>query len=324
MLRRILIALVLVLFVSGAVVTWFWWHMQPSPKGEAYVVLDASPLWDGTGQVRRLLQKLPWGAKLTILDRYRNSVEVRTGQGKVGWVDEDDLVDPGVWQRLGTFASRVRQMTVQAPGHTRVLSNLRLDPGRSSPRIGQLRRNTPVEVLARGVATWSGGPGGQPQKEDWLLVRARTPGGEVAGWALGDFIQEDLPDPLPAYASSSGVDAIAWFALRKVQDPNAGSKPNYLLAGTSGPEGQPCDFTRISVYTWSVKQQHYVTSFTQGDLCGHLPIQVTFSPDRERDVFFSFQNLEPGASKVLTYGMRSTIVRLLRSPTAARRKPRSR
>lgn len=320
MLRRILITLALVLLISGAASAWLWWHATPSPKGEAYVGMDAAPLWNGNGQVRSRLQKLPWGTKLTVLDHYGDSVQVRTGKGIVGWVNEDNLIDPGVWQRLGKLAVRVRRMTTQAPAHARVLSNLRLDPGRTSPRVGQLRRNTPVDVLARGVATWDGGPGGRPRKEDWLLVRAHLPGGgEIAGWVLGSFIEEDLPQPLPAYASSAGVDPVAFFPLREVKDPRAGVKPNYLLAGVGGPAGGPCDFTRVGVYTWSVTHRQYETAFVQSNLCGHLPIRVEFKNDRQREVLFSFENLDPRGNKTLTYRMRGTMVRRLRSRPATPR-----
>jgi hypothetical protein len=313
MLRRILITLALVLLISSAAGAWLWWHAMPSPQGAAYVVLNDTPLWNGNGQVRSLKQKLPWGQKLTILNHYGDSVQVRTTKGTIGWVEEGNLMDPDVWQSLGKLAARVRQMTTQAPAHTRVLSNLRLAPGRSSPRVGQLRRNTPVEVLARGVATWNGGPGGRPRKEDWLLVRARLPaGGQIAGWVLGNFIQEDLPEPLPAYAASAGMDPVALFALRKVNDPRMGLKPNYLLAGASGPAGGPCDFTKLSVYTWSIRQHQYVTAFVQSNLCGHLPIQVRFEQNPQHDVLFSFRNLGLRGEQTRNYRMRHTIVRRLK------------
>ncbi len=309
MLRRILIALVLVLLVSGAAGAWLWWHMQPSAKGFAYVALDRAPLWDGTGPVRRLLGQLPWGEKLTVLGHYADSTEVRRAGGEIGWAESDDLADPQVWAQLGALAARVRQMTPQAVGHTRVLSNLRLNPGIDSPRIGQLRPNTSVEILARGVAASNSGAEGQPRKQDWLLLRARRQGGgQIAGWSLADFIQDDPPDPLATYATSSGVTPVAWFPLRTVNDPRAGTKPYYLFAGTSAAEGSPCDFTRISVYTWSVVKEQYATAFTEGDLCGRLPLDVAFDSDPRKDVHFRFRNLGPGGEETLAFLMRATIV----------------
>jgi hypothetical protein len=319
MLKRIVIAVVVVLLVSGLAGAWIWWHAQPQPKGVAYVGSGDVPLWDGTGQVRRRLAKLPYGEKITILDHYRDSVEIRTGKGAVGWVNEDGLIDPAVWNQLGQLAARVRAMIVQARGHTRVLSNLRLDPGRGSPRIGQLRKDTPVEILRRGVAEWAGaGNGGSPRKEDWLLVRARTAvHGEIAGWVLGRFIVEDPPDPLPAYATSAAMAPVAWFPLRQVDDP-AGPKPNYLMLGASGPEGQPCDFTKARVYTWSVTNQRYETAFVRNDLCGKLPVSVTLEPNQHQDVLIQFENLAPGSKQTVTYRMRASMVRQLRAPPPPR------
>lgn len=322
MLRRIVIASVLVLLVAGAAGAWLWWHQEPAAKGFAYVALDRTPLWDGTGPVRRRLDQLPWGEKLTVLDRYANSLEVRTSSGEIGWAKADDLVAPEAWAQLGALAARVRQMIPQAAGHARVLSNLRLAPGTASPRIAQLPRGTPVEILARGVAASDSGTGNAPRKQDWLLLRTRMPGGgQIAGWAVADFIQDDPPDPLPTYAAASGVAPVAWFPLRRVHDPQAGWKPYYLFAGTSAAEGSPCDFTRISVYTWSLEQERYVTAFTQGGLCGLLPLDVTLESGPRQDTRFRFRNLGPGGEQALTYLMRDTIVF---PPRLARPAPRRR
>lgn len=314
MLKRILIAIVLVVLASGFAGAWIWWHAVPKPKGEAYIGVGDTPLWDGTGQVRRRLAKLSYGDKVAILDEYQNSVEVRTSKGAVGWVDENGLIDPGVWNRIGQLAVRVRGMVTQAQGHTKVISNLRLDPGRSSPRIGQLPKDIPVEVLARSVAELPGAPNhGAPRKEDWLLVRAKAPAvGQIAGWVLGRFVGDDPPEPLPEYATSAAMNPVAWFPLRTVDDAS-GSRPNYLMAGTRGPEGQPCDFTMLRVYTWSVAHQRYETAFVENDVCGKLPITVTFERDPQQDVLFRFDNLDPSGSQSLVYRMRSTIVRQLRS-----------
>lgn len=322
MVRRVLIMVAVVLLVSGVAWGWLWWNAKPSPKGEAYVGMTNVPLWDGNGQVRRRLQNLSWGDKLTILDQYNDSIEVRTAQGKVGWVNQDRLIDAAVWQRLGSLAERVRQMTTQAPAHTAVLSNLRLDPGRTSPRVGQLKPNTPVDVLERGVATRSEASAvarDTSRKEDWLLVRARTGDGtQIAGWVLASFIDLDLPDPLPAYATSAGMSPIAFFPLRTVQDPSDGPKPYYLVAGSSGVQGQPCDFTMLRVYTWSTVKHRYETSFVRNDLCGHLPIRVERDADPQHDAQFSFDNFSASGSQPLTYRMRSTIVRPVRSPSPSR------
>ncbi|HEV2388979.1 MAG TPA: SH3 domain-containing protein [Candidatus Acidoferrales bacterium] len=324
MLRRILIALAVVVCLSAVGAGWLWWHEQPKAQGEAYVGAGDVPLWDGTGQVRRRLARLSYGDKVTILDRYRDSVEVRTPAGVVGWADESGLLMPDLWARLEKLAASTQAMVVQARGHVGVLANLRINPGRDAPRIGQLTRGAPVEVLGRGVV-----PSGPPapahtivdteqRKEDWLLVRARVPGfGAIAGWVLGRFVAYDMPDPLPQYATSEGFRPVAWFELHNVTDPAAGPKPYYLVAGTRGPEGQSCDFTTLHVYTWSLAHHGYETAFVQNDLCGRLPVAVTLEPGE--DAQFRFENVDSAGTRTLAYRMRSTIVRPVRE---GRRAPR--
>ncbi|MDE3136382.1 MAG: SH3 domain-containing protein [Acidobacteriota bacterium] len=322
MLRRVLIAVAVVLLVSGGVGAWLWWKASPPAKGEAYVGMAGVPLWDGNGQIRRRVQNLAWGEKLVVLAQYNDSIKVRTPQGKVGWVNEDRLMDPDVWQRLGTLAARVQQMSTQAQGHTAVLSNLRLDPGRTSPRVGQLKPNTPVEILERSAverSVESARARNTSRLEPWLLVRARISDSEqIAGWTLASFISLDLPDPLPAYATSAGMNPLAYFALSSVKDPEYGEKPYYLVAGSGSGQGQACDFTMLRVYTWSVLKHRYETAFVQNNLCGHLPIQVQRDVDPQHDSLFSFDDNSGSGTQQLSYRMRSTQVRPLRRPSATK------
>ena len=314
MFRRVVITLILVLMVSGAVVAWFWWREEPKPIGNAYAGMGDISLWDGTGPVRRQLEALSYGERLVVLNRYSDSAEVRTPRGKIGWVNKGDLIEPAVWQQLGDLAVKIRAMHAQAVGHTSVLSNVRIGPGVSSPRVGQLRADTPVEILGRAVVAQGGGksPGDNASsaRQDWLLVRARAPQiGQIAGWVFGEFIQDDPPSALTPYLSSAGMQPVAWFRLRKVADPSQGPVPNYLMVGTDQPEGSSCDFDMLRVYTWSVRLHQYATAFVQNNLCGRLPVQVTFESGPQKGVLFRFRNVRQGASSTLTYRMQDTIVR---------------
>ena len=59
------------------------------------------------------------------------------------------------------------------------------------------------------------------------------------------------------------------------RDDDGGPKPQYLVAGIKGGEGQPCDFTLLRFYTWGAKRQRYETAFVENDICGRMPIRVT-------------------------------------------------
>lgn len=136
--------------------------------------------------------------------------------------------------------------------------------------------------------------------------RQRVP--PVAGWVLGRFIELDLPQTLRDYATSAGMRPVAWFVLNHVASAG-GEKPQYLVAGTHGGEGQACDFTLIRVYTWGAARERYETAFVESDVCGFFPIRVGKQAGTG-DPEFRYTGLtekEPRQERI--YVMRQTVVR---------------
>jgi hypothetical protein len=123
---------------------------------------------------------------------------------------------------------------------------------------------------------------------------------------IARFIELDLPDPVRDGASSANIRPIAWFELNRVSDPS-GDRIQYFLVGARGPEGQPCDFTTLRVYTWNLKKERYETAFIENDLCGKLPVRVGKSP--KGDPEFRFQEMG-GEDRV--YRLMQTVVRRVR------------
>ena len=232
---------------------------------------------------------------------------------------------------------QARAIPVQARGRTKVLTNVRVEPGRAAPRLYQFNRGAGVAVLSRAVAEWAQSsdekePGSEQEevkKEDWFLVRgvanrdaaadgqkeaeaAASDAGDqsvpIAGWAVARFIELDLPDAVRDGALSAGMHVLAWFELNRVADAS-GEKPQYLAAGTRGPEGQPCDFTMLRVYTWSKKRNQYETAFIENGVCGTLPIRAGKSLTGDPEFRFNEMGA-PGSERV--YRMRQTIVRRVR------------
>ncbi len=104
-----------------------------------------------------------------------------------------------------------------------------------------------------------------------------------------------MPDAVREGTSSANVRAVAWFELNRPTDPS-GAKPQYLVAGTRGPDWQPCDFTNIRVYTWNPKKTRYETAFIENNLCGRMPIRVGKSPKGEPEFRFLAKAAGPKAS----------------------------
>jgi len=333
--RKLLIAVPLL-----GLVTLLAWTFRPRHEtlGEAFVSERSVTLYSSVAQVRQSMGTLHYGEHVEVVARRNDNVKIRTAAGAIGWVDGRLLMDPGLWQHSLKLLEQVKTMPVQARGRTKVSTNLRAEPGRTAPRLYQFGRGVPVEIVGRGTADWvqatdereSGNEGEEKKKEDWYLVRALTtrPPGEAAaraaetntttqpgdlavpisGWVVARFIELDLPDAVREEASSANLRPMAWFELNRVSDPS-GDKPQYLVAATRGPEGQPCDFTSLRVYTWYVKRSRYETAYIENDLCGAMPVRLDKGPKDEPE--FRFHVMD-GDKAERVYRLNQTVVRRVR------------
>lgn len=341
--RKLLIAVPLLCLVG---VTAWMFRPKRESLGDAFVSEKVAPVLSGIAQVRQQVGVLHYGERVEVLSKRNEYMKVRTPAGAVGWVEAHQLMEPALWQRSIKLLEQVRNMPVQARGRTKVSTNLRVLPGRTEPRLYQFARNVPVEIVGRGVADWvqttdekdSGNDEQEAKKEDWFLVRGiasrppsesssrvfvttttTEPGDQtvpIAGWVLARFIELDLPDPVREGASSANLRPVAWFELNRVPDPS-GDKPQYLLAATRGPEGQPCDFTALRVYTWNAKRERYETAFIENHLCGQLPVRTGKGPQDEPEFRFHITD-EDKEGRV--YRLMQTVVRRIREPGETSRK----
>ena len=368
--RKILLGFLLVAGIGLAV---YLRARRPAPSlGTAYVANREAILWSTTAQVRERVATLGYGEHMDILGRAADQVRVRTASGTIGWMSQGDLLAADLWQKALDLAAKTAAQPVEARGHTRVLSNLHLEPGRDAPRVRQLARATPVELFERralempasavpatpAAASVPAGPAlpaaptagtatrtptessatapatgaegeegatGQPpavRKEDWWLVRANLPDqAAVSGWILGRFIDLDVPAPLPDYANAASMHIVAWFELNRVTDASGYAKPQYLVAGVRGPEGQPCDFTLLRVYTWGLRGQRYETAFVASDLCGKLPVALYPASAPGGDATFAFEDWSRGAKEQRSYRMHQTVVRRVKESSALGTRP---
>jgi len=338
--RKLLIAVPLLSLVALAA-----WMLRPRHEtlGEAFVNEKVAPLLSGIAQVREPVGMLHYGERVDVVGKRNDYVKVRTNAGTVGWVESRKLMEPALWQRSIKLLDQTRGMPVQARGRTKVSTNLRVQPGRTEPRLYQFGRNVPVEIVGRAVADWVQGTdekdaSNEPQetkKEDWFLIRAlatRPPGeaaaraaensnttqpgdqtAPIAGWVVARFVELDLPDPVREGAASVNIRPLAWFELNRVSDP-AGDKPQYLVAAARGPEGQVCDFTALRVYTWYVRKSRYETAFIENNLCGQLPVRIGKGPKGEPE--FRFHVID-GNKEERVYRLNQTVVRRVREASLA-------
>jgi hypothetical protein len=332
--RKLLLGFAVLIVV--AVGAYYRFHHAAAPLEIAYAANRQVTLQSATAQVHEPITTVSYGDRLEVLQRFQDQVNVRTTTGLTGWVNERDLLSTDVWQKAADLGKRTSSLAIQARGHTKVLTNLRIDAGRDGIRLRQLNKSTPLEVFERRAVEVpasgamagqeeSGGEPTQAKKEDWWLVRAQTsPKDSVSGWILGRFIELDVPQPLPDYASSAGMHIVSWSELNKVVDSSGKSKPQYLLLGAHGPEGQPCDFSLMRVYTWGKKRERYETAYVESGLCGKLPVSIKDTSQAGiSDTRFSFTDIGTGTATERDYVMHQTIVRRLKQPGEAKpKKPR--
>jgi hypothetical protein len=341
--RKLLIAVRLLALVALVA-----WMLRPKHEtlGEAFVSEKAAPLLSSIAQVREQIGMLHYGERVDVVGKRNDFVKVRTNAGIVGWVESRQLMEPALWQRSIKLLEQTRGMLLQARGRTKVSTNLRVQPGRTEPRLYQFGRNVSVEIVGRAVADWvqvtdEKDASNEPQetkKEDWFLIRgvATRPPGEaaaraaeatnttqpgdqtapIAGWVVARFVELDLPGPVREGAASANIRPLAWFELNRVSDPS-GDKPQYLVAAGRGPEGQVCDFMAIRVYTWYVKRSRYETAFIENNLCGQLPVRVGKGPKGEPE--FRFRVMD-GNKEERVYRLTQTVVRRVREANEARGK----
>lgn len=337
--RKLVIAVPLL-----SVVTLLAWMFRPRHEllGEAFVSEKTVPLLSGIAQVRQEVGTLHYGERVDVMAKRNEYAKIRTNSGVIGWVENRQLMEPALWLRSTKLLEQVQAMPVQARGRTKVSTNLRVQPGRTAPRLYQFGRNVPVEVVGRAVADWalgsdekdSSNDAQETKKEDWFLIRgvATRPPGEtssqgkepttttqpgdqtvpIAGWVIARFLELDLPEPVREGAASANLRPIAWFELNRVSDPS-GDKPQYLLAAGRGPEGQPCDFTALRVYTWYAKRNRYETAFIENKLCGQLPVRV--GTDAKGEPEFRFRQMG-GNKEERGYRLIQTVVRRIREGDA--------
>jgi hypothetical protein len=367
--RKVLLGSALLMVLIVALYVRF--HHPAPPLETAYAGSRTVTLYSTSAQVRESVTTVNFGDRLEVLQRFQNQVKVRTSAGVVGWTEEGDLLSADLWQTLRDLETKSAAMPVVARGHTRVLSNLRIEPGRDSPRVRQLNKDISIELVARqpeliapaaipsaeeesvdAPGSESAKPVGRkandrkskdrksknrksndrdsdekpdPKKEDWWLVRAHIADQTVlAGWLLGRFVELDVPSPLPDYATSAGMRIVAWSELNRVPSESGQPVTQYLLLGTHGPEGQPCDFTSLRVYTWGKQKGRYETAFVESNVCGKLPIQRLQSAGPEADITFSFLDSSDGAPERRTYQMHQTVVRRVKDGSEQKSRKRSR
>lgn len=260
--------------ILGGAAYYHWGRGSQSrrPLGAEYVISPSLDVLDTPAPVHQVLSILKAGDRVDVLREAGDWAKVQLTNGIQGWVLAKELIAPGIYEKGKALFSELSNEQVQAAGHAAGVVNIHTEPSRSAPVLAMLTQGEPLEVFGRRMVQRERAsyPAGQlvpatPVLEAWYLIRS----GSRAGWLLGRFVSLDIPPAISQYAENYNL--VAWFVLDTVMD--GGQKiPQYLVADRV--DTDQFDFTHIRVFTWWVKQHHYVTAYVESHLDGSFPIKV--------------------------------------------------
>lgn len=305
-------------------------------KEYAYVSAQEAFLRDQIATVYKKVGKVQNGERVEVLEKYRRFVRVRTQVNEIGWIEQRYLTGPEVYELFQKLAAEHAADPVQAPGTTRLATNLHVTPEREGEHLYQLKEGAKLELLARATSEKSvpqsaaqakpvvakkgkekDGGASKPM-EDWWLVRVARPPGNTeparVGWVLARMVDVDVPIEIGQYAEGQRI--IAFFVLNQVDDLNK-QVPQYVVAANEPRDGLPFDYNQIRVFTWNVKKHRYETAYRERKLQGVLPIRVgeqEFDKEGKLPVFLLRVKDDAGNIDVRTYKLNGVMVRRLLPP----------
>lgn len=304
--RAIKLKIIVVLLVIAAAAGYYT-HTRRHPRSTgqaAYVLSRTVNVVDTTAEIRFTVATLKAGDRVEVLEEFPHWMKIRLANGRTGWVDTKDMLDPKTYDAGQRLLKAVASRAPLSAGHVGDPVNLHLEPARDAAMLSQLDANQKVEIFERRLVERPSQPDAPPAKNSirdaWYLVRADS----HAGWLLGRMVTLDVPEGIARYAQD--VNMVAWQVLTTVPDQGR-EVPEYLTADRIGTED--ADFNHVRVFTWWRKHQEYVTAYVESGLDGYFPLRVARAG---KVPYFRLRLIDDNGQKIQkVYGMFDTIVRPL-------------
>lgn len=290
------------------------------PKQYVYVSVKEMYLRDRLAAVAERVEKVVNGERLQIVSQDRRFYRVRTPDGKVGWIDDREVIDQQTYDQFLALAKQHAHDPAIVPGILNYESNVHLAPGRDEVHFYMFPANTKVELLQRASVPKPLPPQAvpvprpmtkarpivrrKPKKrnpnappyvppgppmEDWWLVRG--PEGHT-GWILSRMMDIVIPPELAGLVGDQKYVAV--YRIRIVDDPESkfpnGQVPEFVALSNAWREGLPYDFDQVHVFTWDVRRHRYELAFRDRGIEGYLPLTVGSGVfNRKTEPTFSFR-----------------------------------
>ena len=256
----------------------------PPPPDVAYVQGLEVPLLDQLGPGSAAIGSVSNGDEVEVLGSRPRWTQVRTADGRTGWMQSRFLADSSVRDRFRALALQSAPLPSQGTLLLKRDANLHVEPGRNSDTFYRLPEGSVAEVLGHAVASRtsaraasSEGSGAAEESatevvvqtpEDWLLVRDSE---RRTGWMLESLA--DLTPPFEVGQYREGLRIRAWFVIHREIDDGI-ERSWYLWATARRLAGLPYDFDEIRVFVWNPRRDRYETSYRERNMIGFYPIAV--------------------------------------------------
>ncbi|HWA93565.1 MAG TPA: SH3 domain-containing protein [Terracidiphilus sp.] len=303
-------------------------RFRPEPPEYVYVWARQMFLRDRVAVVSTRVAQVKNGERLEVIEHSRRFLNVKTADGKTGWIPESAVIDKKIYDGFEKLATDHKDDPVIASATLRNDYYLHLTPGRDTDRFYLLPENAKVQLLKRSSipkanarATGTNEP---PPLEDWWLVHDAQ---NHYGWMLASGFDVNAPFSIAQY--SEGQRIVGAYILRRTHDDESSvpdhEVPEYVVALGPYKWGLPYDFDQIRVFTWNVKRHRYETAFRLRNIEGYLPVALSTEPATGggTNPVFSFQIAttpnaaidpatgvsKPAKPRTISYALRQTVVR---------------
>ena len=292
----------------------------PPPPDVAYVQGLEVPLLDQLGPGSAAIGSMNNGEEVEVLGTRPRWTQVRTADGRTGWMQSRFLADSSVRDRFRALALQSAPLPSQGTVRLQRDANLHAEPDRDSDTFYRLAEGIEADVLGHAVAarrsarTSSEVSSATPEAsadvvvqtpEDWLLVRGSQ---RRTGWMLESLA--DMNPPLEVGQYREGLRIRAWFVIHREIDDGI-ERSWYLWATARRLAGFPYDFDEIRVFVWNPNRDRYETSYRERGMIGFYPIEVgTWDTSRGPSPTFALQVEDESGNRIRKqYVMEGRIVR---------------
>lgn len=236
-----------------------------------------------------VIRTLPAETVVHLTDRIGEWYRVRSRDGKEGYLYHKVVGGEDYIKKTIQLRNSIEGMPVQAKGVTKSKANFRLEPGRGPTVVEVLEPGKKFEMYERVVTLR------KPPKKPGAIAHASAPVENEAPSTVDSFAPPERKDvwykvkiedgrvgyiythnlrftPPPDIGGLVGfLRIVAWRVVSTVDDPDMGSKNNYVAAYAKIGKDSGCDYTNLYFIKWDQRQKRH-RIWWQVPITGILPI----------------------------------------------------